>query len=90
MKRVPKMHPRRYSKEILQFVAKDEDGKEYIIVETREFIDTTDQHGKTTTTPLAGKFATIDGRGVDRVARGHYELLGIFQTVDSLKSGLSV
>ncbi len=75
------MYPRRYTKEIRQFVAKDEEGKEYIIVETMEFVDATDRDGKTTTKSLAGKFATIDGRSVNRVSKGHYELTGGWQMI---------
>lgn len=75
------MYPRRYTKEIRQFVAKDEEGKEYIIVETMEFVDATDRDGKTTTKSLAGKFATIDGRSVNRVGKGHYELTGGWQMI---------
>lgn len=61
------------------FVATDADGNEYTVFNYCEMIDTTDSRSRMPTQVPAkmGNLRTSDGRAVNRVAKGSYEIVGL-------------
>ena len=59
------------------FVARDADGNEYTIIMYRGMIDTTHMHSRVRTEVPArlGELRTSDGRHVNRIAKGSYEIV---------------
>ena len=60
------------------FVATDAGGNEYTVFMYRDMIDTTNMHSRTRTqVPAAlGELKTSDGRHVNRIDKGSYEIVG--------------
>lgn len=60
------------------FVATDCGGNEYTVIMYRDVIDTTTQHSHVPTqAPAAlGELRTSDGRDVNRIEKGSYEIVG--------------
>jgi hypothetical protein len=66
---------RTFSREVARFPATDEGGREHTVIVRQHYRETVDLDGVRKETPTVKELLTDDGRDVNPVAKGEYEVV---------------